>query len=102
MHAVIFPSSAIGAGALPAPLAGAAAVPDAVVGFLHANPESQAFADVGLHLGGLLLPPAVREHWSRPGVERTFLCLDKGLRRLPWESARSTRACGSMSARPKM
>ncbi|MFJ6676080.1 CHAT domain-containing protein [Actinosynnema sp. NPDC091369] len=82
----------LGLGGLPAPLAGAADVPDAVVGFLHANPESQAFTDVGLHLGGLLLPPAVREHWSRSGVGRTFLCLDQGLRRLPWESARSARA----------
>ena len=87
-------------GALPAPLAGAAAVPDAVVGFLHANPESQAFTDVGLHLGRLLMPPRVREHWSRPGVERTFLCLDKALRGLPWESARCGKALFIQPDRP--
>ncbi|MEV8437421.1 CHAT domain-containing protein [Actinosynnema sp. NPDC051121] len=85
----------LGASALPAAVAGAqagAAVPDAIIGFLHASPESQAFADVGLHLGRLLLPPNVREHWSRPGVERTFLCLEPGLRRLPWEAARAPHA----------
>ncbi|MCE6998160.1 CHAT domain-containing protein [Saccharothrix sp. S26] len=79
-------------GALPAPLVRSATVADAVVGFLHANEESQAFTEVGQHLGRLLLPPGVREHWSRPGVERTFLCLAPGLRRLPWESVRCARA----------
>ncbi|MFD0204844.1 MULTISPECIES: CHAT domain-containing protein [Saccharothrix] len=79
-------------GALPAAVAGGAAVPEAVVGFLHASPESQAFSDLGVHLGRLLLPPKVREHWSRPGVRRTFLCLDPELRRLPWEVARAPHA----------
>ena len=79
-------------GSLPAALAGAATAADAVVAFLHASPESQAFAEVGLHLGRLLLPPKVREHWSRPAVDRTFLCVGPGLRRLPWESARAPHA----------
>ncbi|MEU4766475.1 CHAT domain-containing protein [Actinosynnema sp. NPDC023794] len=81
----------LAAGSLPVPSTGATAS-DAIVGFLHANPEAQSFADLGLHLGRLLLPPNVREHWSRPGVERTFLCLAPALRRLPWESARSAHA----------
>jgi hypothetical protein len=81
----------LAAASLPVPSTGATAS-DAIVGFLHANPESQAFADLGLHLGRLLLPPNVREHWSRPGVKRTFLCLPPALRRLPWESARSAHA----------
>ncbi|MEU4447274.1 CHAT domain-containing protein [Actinosynnema sp. NPDC050801] len=81
----------LGVGALPAALAGAE-VPEAVVGFLHQNPESQTFAQVGLHLGGLLLPPTVREHWSRAGVKRTFLSVEPGLRRLPWEAARAAHA----------
>ncbi|MEV1119537.1 CHAT domain-containing protein [Actinosynnema sp. NPDC049800] len=81
----------LAAASLPVPSTGATAS-DAIVGFLHANPESQAFADLGLHLGRLLLPPNVREHWSRPGVKRTFLCLPPELRRLPWESARSAHA----------
>lgn len=81
----------LAAASLPVPSTGATAS-DAIVGFLHANPESQAFADLGLHLGRLLLPPNVREHWSRPGVKRTFLCLPPALHRLPWESARSAHA----------
>ncbi|MEU4746632.1 hypothetical protein AB0G02_40090, partial [Actinosynnema sp. NPDC023658] len=86
-------AGAVDPGAGDAGVGGPVAVaPAAILEFLHGNAESQGFTDIGLRLGRLLLPPTVRQCWARAAVERTFLCLDPELRRLPWECARSPHA----------